>query len=58
MIIGNNDSIFLISNFHYVAIIIANYPLAFHLPGWRVHKDRLLFELFKNVLIWWGGWQK
>lgn len=58
MVIGNNDSIFLISHFHDIAIIVANYPLAFHLPRWGVHKDRLLFKLFKNVLIWRGGWQK
>lgn len=58
MVIRNNYSIFLISNFHYVAIIVANYPLAFHFSAWGVHKDRLFFKLFKNVLIWWGGWQK
>ena len=58
MVIGNYDSISLISNFHYIAIIVANHPLAFHLPGWGVHKDRLLFQLFENVLVWWGGWQK
>lgn len=58
MVIGDNDSVFLISNFHDVAIVVANHPLAFHLPRGGVHKDRLLLKLFENVLIWWGGWQK
>lgn len=39
MVIGNNDPIFFISNLHNIAIIIANYPLAFHLPRWGIHKD-------------------
>lgn len=58
MVIGNNDSVLLISDFHYVAIIVAHHPLAFHLPGGCVDQDRLLFQLLKNVLIWWGDWQK
>lgn len=58
VVIGNNDSVFLISNFHYVAIVVANHPLAFHLPRGCVDEDRLLFQFFKNVLVWWGGSQK
>lgn len=58
VVIGNNDSIPLIGNLHYVAIIVANHPLAFHLPWGCVDQDRLLFQLLKNVLIWWENWQK
>lgn len=52
MVIGNNDSVPLVSHFHYVAIVVANHPLALHLPGGGVHQDRLLLQLLKDVLIW------
>lgn len=52
VVIGNNNPIFGIGHFNYVAIIIADHSLPFHFAGWGVHKDWLLFKLFENVLIW------